>query len=76
MVVKCPFTIDSRFRLSAEEAKQLKNDEKMALESIYGDDFKERLPDRVWELALSLDSLWDLAHAEPATGSVIMLKVY
>ncbi|CAG0884517.1 unnamed protein product [Darwinula stevensoni] len=58
-----------RFRLSAEEARQLKNDEKMALESIYGDDFKERLPDRIWELALSLDSLWDLAHAEPATGS-------
>ena len=32
------------------ELHELKNDEKMALESIYGPAFTEKIPEKVWEL--------------------------
>ena len=32
----------------------MRNDEKMALESIYADAFTERVPGRVWEIRLEL----------------------
>ena len=32
----------------------MRNDEKMALESIYADAFRERVPGRVWEIKLEL----------------------
>ena len=37
---------------SAEQ--EMRNDEKMALESIYADAFRERVPGRVWEIKLEL----------------------
>ena len=43
--------------LDLEMMKEAKEDEKMALESIYADAFHEKIPGRVWEIKLKIPSL-------------------
>lgn len=51
---------------SWEEVLEQRNEEKMALESIYGDCFTERIPNTIWSLLLELPNLSELVQSSSA----------
>lgn len=55
--------------LCEEELSERQNDEKMALESIYGDSFVEKIKNRIWIINLKLDYLVDDKQENKKTHS-------
>ena len=48
---------------SSEDQVQQKEDEKMALESIYGDAFAEKIPGKLWQFEMNIPVLQKLIQA-------------
>ena len=49
-----------------EDIVEQRNEEKMALESIYGDKFSERIANKVWTISLDIPKLSELARDQTA----------
>eukprot|EP00092_Neocalanus_flemingeri_P073805 GFUD01091162.1.p1 GENE.GFUD01091162.1~~GFUD01091162.1.p1 ORF type:complete len:1281 (+),score=425.03 GFUD01091162.1:331-4173(+) len=57
-IVSSDIAEDAKTVAGDDELVEQRNDEKMALESIYESAFTEKLVDKVWELRLPLEHLW------------------
>ena len=59
----------------SEDQSQQKDDEKMALESIYGDAFAEKIPGKLWQFEMNIPVLQKLIQASnyPSISTYIVL---
>ncbi|XP_064621431.1 putative ATP-dependent RNA helicase DHX57 [Lineus longissimus] len=51
-----------------EEIQEQRQEEMMALESIYGDDFKEKIADKIWTLKMELPALNEVIESRDAAA--------